>query len=177
MTPVRDIPINEARRLFTYDATTGILAYKRSSGKRKCGDIAGTVGRHGYRLVCIDSRQYLAHRVIWAMAYDEQPPVVLDHINRNKDDNRISNLREATTSHNAANCGLRSHNSSGFRGVHFCKQTKRWRADITIMGKVKNLGRYRTPTDAHLAWFFAASRVHGEFIGAAGEQIIGRLKK
>lgn len=87
----------------------------------------------------------------------------VDHINRNELDCRRVNLRFASKAQNARNCGVRSHNSSGFKGVYFCKQTKKWRAEIRVSGKGIKLGRFDNKLDAAIAYDKASEKYHGEF--------------
>lgn len=164
-TTPKDIPIAEARRRFE-QLECGDFIYRIDVGKKKQGSRAGTQSASGYCMLSIDGIQYQAHRIAWAMHYSEQPPEVIDHINGNRLDNRIENLRQATTSLNAANCGRRAHNTSGFKGVSKCKQTGLWAAGITVRGKRTNLGRYSTPEEAHAVWLSAATEAHGEFARA-----------
>lgn len=84
-----------------------------------------------------------------------------DHRNGNGLDNRRANLREASTAQNAANQGIKRSNTSGFKGVSL--ERGRWRAQIRILGKKVNLGRYQTPELAARAYDKAAREYHGEF--------------
>lgn len=77
---------------------------------------------------------------------------VVDHINQNKLDNRKSNLRDATKSVNALNSGMWSHNKSGYKGVCWSKQAKKWRATININKQQIHLGFFTTPEEAHKAY-------------------------
>ncbi len=87
--------ITQARafELLNYDPSTGIFTWKISQGKAKAGSIVGTVQR-GYRKTTIDREQIRIHRLAWFMTKGEWPKGQIDHINGNKDDNRIDNLRD-----------------------------------------------------------------------------------
>ena len=112
----------------------------------------------------IDGRRYLAHRLAWFYVYGEWPRKGLDHINRDRLDNRIANLREADHAQNVQNRGPMSNNKSGFKGVFFNpRHTQPWQAQITARGQYFNLGRYATAEEAHEAYKEAAARLHGEF--------------
>jgi hypothetical protein len=87
----------------------------------------------------------------------------IDHINRNGLDNRRRNLRICTRSQNLANQGLHSNNTSGLKGVSWCRQTRKWKAQISINHKHKNLGRFEDPEEAHAAYIKAAKKYFGEF--------------
>ena len=139
------------------------LVWKVSTGRRvKVGDIAGTVNNKGYRSIRIDGKDYLAHRLIWLMVHGKSPADMLDHINGIKLDNRVSNLREATSQQNQQNQTKPQVNSkTGFLGVSLHKRG-RFYARISINGKQKNLGLFNTPEQAHDA-YLTAKRQHHEF--------------
>ncbi len=96
------------------------------------------------------------------MAYGVWPKE-LDHKNGKKNDDRLVNLREATSSQNKANTKRRSDNKSGFKGVCWNAKVKKWRATIKIGNKQKHLGLFRHPYDAWLAYARAAREYYGEF--------------
>lgn len=87
----------------------------------------------------------------------------VDHINCNTMDNRRKNLRVASIADNCRNVGLTVSNKSGYKGVHWHKRDKRWRAQIRINGKVKYLGNFHTPEEAYAVYCEAAKKYHGEF--------------
>lgn len=155
------------RELFSYDAETGWLTWKITNSNRNvAGNIAGTMNRvNGYRYVRVDGVYHLVHRVIWQMVHGERPESQIDHINCIKTDNRLSNLRKASTSQNHANIGVTSANTSGFKGV--TKARGRWRAAITRDGKSNHLGCFDTKEQASAAYFKAATEMFGEFARAA----------
>ena len=141
----------------------GELVRKVSTARRvKIGDIAGTIHHAtGYRRIRVNGKQYRAHRLIWFMVHGKFPVNMLDHINGNKLDNRISNLREATHQENMQNkTKARLDNKSGFLGVSLNKG--RFRANIKLNGKLKYLGLFDTPKEAHEA-YLKAKREHHEF--------------
>lgn len=87
----------------------------------------------------------------------------VDHINGNSLDNRISNMRVVTHSQNLKNLKVNARNKSGFKGVSFIKNDKKWLASIQVNGKSKSLGRYLTKEDAYKAYCDASKEFHGEF--------------
>lgn len=91
------------------------------------------------------------------------PDMRVDHVNFNTLDNRRSNLRPATQGQNIAHSFAPKHNSSGVKGVSFCKKTKRWRAQIVVKKKYHHLGRFDSLEDASKAYVVAARAMLGEF--------------
>ena len=101
----------------------------------------------GYKKGRLGKANYLAHQVIWAMHYGEWIPEV-DHINRDRSDNRISNLRNGGNNINARNKSKQSNNTSGTTGVHWCRATEKWIARIYDNGIRVNLGSFNSLGDA-----------------------------
>lgn len=120
------------RELLDYDPETGLLTWKVNRGKANVEGKAGTLGGTGYIHLTIDSKQYLAHRVIWLWNYGYFPENDVDHINRVRSDNRICNLREVSRTCNLRNSCVSISNRSGVKGVSVDKQG--CRAFIKIAG-------------------------------------------
>jgi hypothetical protein len=155
------LTFERAHERLIYDDKTGLLTWKIDHWKTvKAGRLAGDFYRNGYRRVCVDSKDYLAHRVVWLMIHGEWPDCEIDHINGDRTDNRIENLRLATSAQNKQNVGLKSSNRSGFTGVSWFKACKCWRADITLNGKAIYLGRFDTPEAAAEAYAKAKAELH-----------------
>lgn len=130
---------------------------------RYAGTVAGSADEKGYILVKA-GRHLLAHRIIWEMHYGPIPEgVQIDHINGEKGDNRIENLRLATRSQNGCNTKTRRDNTSGVKGVHWHKKTEKWQARIMIEGQRRSIGLFSTLEDAALAVQSARENLHGEF--------------
>ncbi|WPZ30789.1 HNH endonuclease [Sulfitobacter sp. OXR-159] len=129
---------------------------------------AFTALNKGYRYGRIFMKNHLAHRVIWAIVHDQWPDSEIDHIDRDRQNNRICNLRLATRSENAANQCMRSNNRSGFKGVTWSKVAKKWTAEISFNNKRNYLGLFETKEEAALAYKNASERLHKEFSGIMG---------
>jgi hypothetical protein len=160
------------REILTYDARTGVFRWKLNRGGRgKEGVVAGskwvvTSGRV-YRQIGIDGRQYAAHRLAWLYMTGEWPVEQVDHIDGDGTNNGFYNLRQATNAENACNRQAQTNNTSGYKGVTWCKSTRKWKAQIKLGGRNKNLGRFESPQDAHSAYKAASEKLHGEFARAA----------
>jgi len=124
------------------------------------GKESGIINNYGYRSLCVCYRRFLAHRLAWFITHGDWPER-LDHINGDKDDNRIANLRIADKYQNAQNAMIKPNNKSGYKGVS--KSKNRWTAIIQSRGKVHYLGLFLTPEEAHQAYCKAAKELHGEF--------------
>lgn len=109
----------------------------------------------------------MAHRVIFAMAHEQWPEQEIDHINGNRADNRIGNLRLADRAGNTRNVWLRRDNRSGAKGVSLDKRTGLWRAHITRQKVRHYLGSFRNLDDAKAAYERAAKDAHGAFVRLA----------
>jgi hypothetical protein len=101
------------------------------------------------------------HRMI--MGVLSKKNVEIDHINHNGLDNRKENLRVCTSSQNSANTRKRSDNSSGYKGVHWHKQCKLWRAQISVNKKMRHIGLFKEPREAAKAYNEAAIKYFGGF--------------
>lgn len=156
---------DELRERLDYDEVTGNLYWRRDAGDQA---IAGTVTPYGYLQIAIGGHSILAHRAIWAMHFGEWPDGMIDHRNRIKTDNRISNLRLATTVQNSANTNARSNSKSGVKGVSQ-KPNGKWRAYIRFDGKNRALGTFANMGDAIEVYNRAAREVHGDFAAETTE--------
>ena len=145
----------------SYDKDTGLFKFKKKKGGMPAGSIAGYVQRDGYRAISINGVQYKAHRLAWLYTYGQFPTDFLDHINMEKDDNRLCNLRQATKSQNHMNRKAYTNNKLGVKGVHMCG--KKFRALIKKDGSQICLGIYQTINEAKEAYRKASEFMHGEF--------------
>lgn len=162
------ITVARLRQLLDYNPDTGVFRWCEKPNKRtNIGAIAGEIGQWGHRRIQINGHRYQAHHLAWLYVHGVWPTGILDHANGKPDDNRIANLRPATTAQNMQNSRRFSTNSSGFKGVDFCRQTRRWRAHIVVDGRYIHLGRFPSPEEAHAAYIAAAVEHFGEFARAA----------
>lgn len=163
----KELTVERLRDLLEYEPDTGIFRWKvRNSRSVWPGDVAGGSAGAGYISIRVDGWLYRAHRLAWFHVHGEWPPLLIDHRNGKRDDNRLENLRLASHVDNLANSIKRRHNRSGFKGVFWGTQTKKWQARIRRDGKTTHLGLFDTPEEAHAAYANAAQRVHGEFARA-----------
>lgn len=152
------ITAQELRERLDYDPVSGVFRWKTSASNRiRVGSTAGCINTIGYCQIYIGSKPYLAHRLAWLHVFGAWPDGVIDHINGNRSDNRICNLREATRAQNNANARVRSDNTSGLKGVS--PLHGRWAAQA---GGVY-LGLFDTPEEAHAAYVAAAKERFGNF--------------
>lgn len=173
-----DMSVSFLHELFEVDCAAGTLTWKRRplshffSGKRNAGwksanwngryagKLAGSLDKNGYALVSIDRRLFGAHRLIWAMANDVWPVLEIDHVNGNRADNRIKNLREVTHVENCRNKSARSGFSSKYPGVSWIKRRQKWQAQIRIDGRLRHIGEFEDELKAASAYRVAA-KAHG----------------
>ena len=135
-----------------YNEITGIFTWKQKlSGRGAIGKTAGTTS-YGYKAINIDGVRYFAHRLAWLYVYGSWPKKEIDHIDRNRKNNSISNLRDVSRVVNALNTGNRSDTSSGIKGVTFCKDRNLWQAQINLSGRNITLGRFDTIDEAAIAY-------------------------
>lgn len=136
------------KELVNYDKNTGIFTWKkRTSNRVKVGDVIGNLHNCGYIEMRVDKTRILAHRLAWLYTYGYIPQII-DHIDGNKQNNKICNLREATHKTNAYNSKIRSDNKSGVRCVSWDKTRNSWEIRLKIDGKLKHYGNYKYLDDA-----------------------------
>lgn len=143
------------REHFVYNEKTGELTRRKTvekCGLWVAGSVVGTKDKDGYSITHFSGRQWKVHHLVWIYHYGYKP-VMIDHINRNKSDNRIENLREATKSLNAYNTGLQINNTSGCKGVSWNERLKKWHAYIGSKKTRKHIGFFTTLQEAENARF------------------------
>ena len=147
------ISVESARELLEYNPITGTLTWKlhRGGGVRK-GDIAGRISNRGYRAIKLQGIQYQAHRLAWLIYYGKFPENQIDHINGDKLDNRLCNIRDVTHRENAQNRKI--HRQGKLTGATWCggKRRKCWVSQAKVNRKTVFIGMFQTPEEAHNAY-------------------------
>ena len=147
--PAQELTAEKLRELLHYEPASGIFTRKVSTASRaKVGDVAGCQNGAGYLSIMLQRRVHQAHRLAWMYVYGEWPTGQIDHINRIKTDNRISNLRDVSHKQNHQNKSKPSNNTSGHTGVVWHKQNSKWQATITHNKKDTYLGCFATVEEA-----------------------------
>ena len=149
------------KEALNYDQDTGIFIwrirpaehFKNSRGKnvfntRIAGSMAGSVDSDGYISIGLDGRDYKAHRLVFLYIDGYFPENLVDHIDRDRQNNRRNNLRESSRQCNGQNCNISKSNKSGVTGVYWNKCKNKWVARIMISRKTIYLGYYENIFDA-----------------------------
>ena len=156
------------QELFTYEPLTGALRWKRAPPYQKRqleGQPAGTFDKRGYVRVRVDGVRFQVHRLIWFLVHGQDPgDREIDHIDGDRSNNRLDNLRLATH-------GQNTHNRGPDKGRHLPKgvysRSKRFGAQIMFNNQTQWLGTFDTPEEAHAAYCKAAKELHGSFARTA----------
>lgn len=143
-----------------YDPDIGSFIWIKRRRRVTVGMAAGSVNAHGYLHIRFNGQFLKAHRVAWFLFYGVWPDQMLDHINGERADNRIANLRLATPTQNSANRGA-NVGTGKLKGTRF--QKGKWEAYVGINGRFQYLGRYPTELEAHAAHVAASKETYGEF--------------
>ena len=153
----------DLQSILHYTPETGQFTWAKTRPKSRAGQEAGYLHKSGYIHIEIFGKYYAAHRLAWFYMTQKWPKDQIDHINRNKKDNRFNNLRECSNGQNRANS--KTKNKHGFKGLSFKKwMTKKpWQAQITHKKKVIYLGCFATVEEAHAAYRAASDRLNGIF--------------
>jgi len=139
----------------------GCLYWKTSRKGTKAGAMAGSKTKAGYLHFQLNYKYMLVHRAIFLMHYGYLPKIV-DHIDGNPQNNKIENLREANASQNSFNRKY-TNSASGYKGITWSKQDKRWVPQISKYGKKIYLGKYKNLEDAIKIYHQAVNMHHGDY--------------
>ena len=155
------LTVERLREMLDYDPESGVFVWKVSTSNRApVGSSAGTDHGNGYRVIAIDHCTHYAHHLAWLFIYGEYPNQEMDHIDGNRSNNKISNLRHGTHAQNMQNLSLRATNKSGMTGVSWLKNYGKWEAYITVNYKKINLGYYDDLQEAGAAYLNAKQDLH-----------------
>lgn len=149
----------EAWHLFDYNAETGVFTRLVKRGPRMPGAKVGTLDGKGYLHVYYEGVFIRLHRLAWFMYLGWLPDKEIDHINNDKTDNRICNLRDVNKRQNAGNIHPPRHNTSGLKGAYFHSTKGHWQAQIKINGRQTGLGVTDNKFVA-AAWYNYAAKEH-----------------
>lgn len=158
----------DVRKQFIYN-DDGTLTRRRTGIM-----VPGSISSNGYPRVLVNGKARKVHRVVFLIHHGHLPKYI-DHIDGDKANNRIENLRECTRSQNQQNTGLLSNNSSGFKGVSWSKRLKKWFVQLRINGESIHLGFFNNKIEAAEAYDRAAIDNYGEF--AKTNEMLGLLNK
>ena len=138
----------EVRKQLDYNPETGELRWKERKKGRRVGEVVGSTNGAGYSRTCINKKLYYTHRLVWLWVYGYFPENDIDHIDRDKLNNRLSNLREVSRTCNLRNSGMGSNNKSGVTGVCWYAGYGKWESYITAANKKKRFGYHEDLTEA-----------------------------
>lgn len=157
----RPIP-SKFKDIFSYNPDTGLLKRKVRLGKFQKNTLVGNPKKNGYLQVEVDKKAYYVHRICYYLATGKQP-IILDHINHDVADNRISNLRNCTIEENNRNRVMHSTNTSGVKGVYKHSSCNGWVAQINLKNKTISLGLFKKFNDAVKARLQAEKKHYKDF--------------
>ena len=155
-----EVTQDELKELLSYDPLTGIFRWIKVRSGVRAGEVAGSINGWGYRHISVIGNRYQAHRLAWLYVYGEWPHDQIDHINRDKLDNRINNLRDVNQSVNMRNAQMNKNNTSGVLGVYWVKKRLKWISRINFNGRTHHLGEFNSFPDA-VCTRKAAEKEHG----------------
>lgn len=156
-----DIPLEELRRHFYVVDDCRLIRKDGSRRSDRSGKETGSTNPMGYKNGYLGRRQFFVHRAIFALIHGYYPKSI-DHIDGNRSNNHISNLRECTQSQNMCNAKIRK-GRQGMKGVWWDKSRGKWCARINVNGQAINLGRHDDREFARFVRECAAEKYHGEF--------------
>lgn len=145
-----------------YNPATGVFSWAVSAPGITAGKIAGSVSVHGYRVIRLGKKSIRACRLAWFVSKGVWPNGEIDHINGDRLDDRLENLRVVDRAGNSQNkCGAQANNRScGLLGVTWNKQHQRWQAKIMANKVRHHVGYFDNPEEAHTAYIAAKARLH-----------------
>ena len=158
-----DLIITKDFLLTIFEYKNGELYWKIKTSKNTIiGSKAGSLYKNGYFVTTINYKRYYKHRLIYMMHHGYMPKII-DHIDNNSQNNKIENLRNASSSQNMCNQKIRIDNKSGAKGIGWHKIAKKWRASIRFENKQYHLGLFDNINDAKQAISLKRIELHTNF--------------
>jgi len=155
------------RELLDFDPLTGVFLWKvNRRGNSRAGDVAGKQTTQGYRSIRVDGRDYQAHRLAWLYVHGAWPEQQIDHLNGQRSDNRLANLRDVSGSINQQNRRVASRGKSSPLGVYWIDNNPgnpvpgHWYARITVRRRLVTIGKFSSTEAAHQAYVAAKRQLH-----------------
>ena len=146
-----------------YDENTGLFSRFTAKRGARVGVVLGSGDGNGYLEIRVNYKKYKAHRLVWLYVRGVFPNCALDHIDGNRTNNRIKNLRLCTSAENLHNVGVRKGNISGIKGVNWHKSRGKWQARGVVNHVPYYIGLFKTLEEASAAYQAFAKEHHGEF--------------
>ena len=148
------LTVERLQELFDYSPASGIFV------RRKSGKEAGYCTAHGYLTICIDYRDYYAHRLAWIWVHGTWPIHAIDHRDADRSNNRIQNLRDVPQAINCQNQrSAPRHSRSGILGASR-DSSGRWRARLVHQGQAVHAGPFNSSAEAHETYVVMKRRFH-----------------
>ncbi len=155
----KTLTLNRLKSLVVYDPSTGLFERRKGRYSKAQRQTAMAKRPSGYLVLSVDKKCYAAHRLAWFYVYGTWPDEI-DHVDGDRANNRIANLRPATRTQNNVNSRLRKDNTSGFKGVSWDVGRGKW----TVRVGKRSLGRFNTKEEAIAVRRVEAGKVFGEYL-------------
>lgn len=158
------ITLSRLLELVRYNRKEGTLTWTEQASQKVRGKQVGSLDEAGYVVTTIDSEPVKVHQLIWFIEYGVWPTTMLDHKDRDKQNNRWQNLRESNSLQNALNTDIRRDNTSGVKGVTWNRRANKWQAQINRSGKCYYLGVFESLEEAKAVRETAFLKMFGEHL-------------
>jgi hypothetical protein len=161
---LNDLTAEYVRSILDYNPDSGVFTWKKTRANRaKKGAVAGHRNSKGYLAIRINYVSYQGYRLAWLIMTGNWPECEIDHRDMDPSNNKWENLRQASHNQNKHNRGKNKNNTSGFKGVFWNNQSKKWFSQIACNRKTIYLGIFDTKEKASIAYCKAAEQYHHEF--------------
>lgn len=152
------------KQWLSYDPETGVFTWNACAADDRRGQPAGGLEEQGYVTIYVVGKARKAHRLAWFYTHGQWPAEDIDHINGNRADNRLVNLREANRRQNNYNMRMRPDNTSGVKGVSWHSRLEKWQASVRdANGRNVHIGYFLDKAEAAAARKIYAQKFYGEF--------------